>query len=149
MAITLKCYKYSGNPKRINKDGLLTGEKTKTCTVKEIMNIMNPVFYLEYLVASAVHSWESRGQRGDLAPSGRSPLAPSRSSPASPSFSRCCSTCLARSISHLRLALIGASAVKNSPTTAGDIGLIPGLGRSHMLQSNKARAPQLTNEPAL
>lgn len=48
MSITLKCYKYSGNPKRINKDGLLTGEKTKTCTVKEILNIMNPVFYLEY-----------------------------------------------------------------------------------------------------
>ena len=31
----------------------------------------------------------------------------------------------------------------------GDTGSIPGLGRSHMLQSNKARAPQLTNEPAL
>ena len=35
--------------------------------------------------------------------------------------------------------------VKNPPASAGDTGLIPGLGRSHMLWSNKARAPQLLN----
>ena len=33
--------------------------------------------------------------------------------------------------------------VKNLPANAGDKGSIPGPGRSHMLQSNKARAPQL------
>ena len=35
--------------------------------------------------------------------------------------------------------------VKNLPANAGDMGSIPGLGRSHMLQSNEARAPQLTS----
>ena len=30
----------------------------------------------------------------------------------------------------------GGSMVKNLPANAGDVGLIPGLGRSHMLQSN-------------
>ena len=30
----------------------------------------------------------------------------------------------------------GGSVVKNLPADAGDTGLIPGLGRSHMLQSN-------------
>ena len=30
----------------------------------------------------------------------------------------------------------GGTAVKNPPTNAGDTGLSPGLGRSHMLQSN-------------
>ena len=30
----------------------------------------------------------------------------------------------------------GGSVVKNPPTTAGDTGSIPGLGRSHMPQSN-------------
>ena len=33
--------------------------------------------------------------------------------------------------------------VKNLPASAGDMGLIPGLGRPHMPRSNKARAPQL------
>ena len=33
--------------------------------------------------------------------------------------------------------------VKNPPANAGDMGSIPGLGRSHMPQSNEARAPQL------
>ena len=33
--------------------------------------------------------------------------------------------------------------VKNPPANAGDTGLSTGLGRSHVPQSNKARAPQL------
>jgi len=33
--------------------------------------------------------------------------------------------------------------VKNPPSSAGDMDLIPGSGRFHMLQSNKAHAPQL------
>ena len=33
--------------------------------------------------------------------------------------------------------------VKNPPANAGDRGSIPGLGRSHMPQSNYAHAPQL------
>ena len=33
--------------------------------------------------------------------------------------------------------------VKTLPANAGDVGLIPHLGRSHTLQSSKARAPQL------
>ena len=33
--------------------------------------------------------------------------------------------------------------VKNPPADAGDTGSIPGLGRSHMPRSKKARAPQL------
>ena len=33
--------------------------------------------------------------------------------------------------------------VENLPAKAGDMGLSPGLGRSHMLQSNWAREPQL------
>ena len=33
--------------------------------------------------------------------------------------------------------------VKNPPANAGDMGSIPGLGRSHMPRSNKARVPQL------
>ena len=37
----------------------------------------------------------------------------------------------------------GGSVVKNPPANAGDMGLSPGLGRSHMLQSNEARVPQL------
>ena len=31
---------------------------------------------------------------------------------------------------------LGDSVVKNPPANAGDMGLIPDLGRSHMLQSN-------------
>ena len=30
----------------------------------------------------------------------------------------------------------GGAVVKNPPANAGDMGLIPGLGRSHMLRSN-------------
>ena len=37
----------------------------------------------------------------------------------------------------------GGAVVKNPPANVGDAGLSPGLGRSHMPQSNKARAPQL------
>ena len=33
--------------------------------------------------------------------------------------------------------------VKNLPANAGDTGLMPGLGRWHLPQSNSARAPQL------
>ena len=36
----------------------------------------------------------------------------------------------------------GGSVVKDLADTAGDMGSIPGLGRSHMPQSNEARAPQ-------
>ena len=31
---------------------------------------------------------------------------------------------------------LGGSVVKNLPANAGDMGLTPGLGRPHMLQSN-------------
>ena len=37
----------------------------------------------------------------------------------------------------------GGAVVKNPPANAGDTGLSPGLGRSHMPWSNWARAPQL------
>ena len=37
----------------------------------------------------------------------------------------------------------GGSVVKNSPTNAGNMGLIPGPGGSHMPRSNKAHVPQL------
>ena len=37
----------------------------------------------------------------------------------------------------------GGAGVKNPPANAGDTGSSPGLGRSHMRQSNKARVPQL------
>ena len=33
--------------------------------------------------------------------------------------------------------------VRNPPAHTGDMGLIPDLGRSHMLQSNEAHVPQL------
>ena len=33
--------------------------------------------------------------------------------------------------------------VKNPPANAGDMGSSPGLGRSHMPQSNQAHVPQL------
>ena len=43
--------------------------------------------------------------------------------------------------------------VKNLPASVGDTGLIPGLGRSHLLGSSWMRAPQLlspcTLEPVL
>jgi len=38
--------------------------------------------------------------------------------------------------------------VTNLPANAGDMGLIPGLGRSHMFQSNKAHVLQLLSPPA-
>ena len=41
----------------------------------------------------------------------------------------------------------GGPVVRNLPASAGDMALIPGLGRSHMLQGNKACAPQLENSP--
>ena len=37
----------------------------------------------------------------------------------------------------------GGEVDKNMPANAGDTGLIPGPGRSHMPRSNYARAPQL------
>ena len=37
----------------------------------------------------------------------------------------------------------GGAVVKTPPANAGDTGSSPGLGRSHMPRSNKARAPQL------
>ena len=37
----------------------------------------------------------------------------------------------------------GGTVVKNLPANAGDTGSSPGLGRFHMLWSNKACAPQL------
>ena len=37
----------------------------------------------------------------------------------------------------------GGTVVKNPPANTGDTGLSPGPGRSHMLRSNWARAPQL------
>ena len=42
----------------------------------------------------------------------------------------------------------GGAVVKNPPASAGDTGSSPDPGRSHMLQSSQARAPQLL-EPAL
>ena len=39
----------------------------------------------------------------------------------------------------------GGAVVENLPANAGDRGLSPGLGRSHMLWSNWAREPQLLN----
>ena len=37
----------------------------------------------------------------------------------------------------------GGAVVKNPSASAGDTGSSPGLGRSHMPRSNKARVPQL------
>ena len=42
----------------------------------------------------------------------------------------------------------GGIIVKNLPANAGDMGSIPGPGRSHMPQSNKAREPQLLSSRA-
>ena len=39
----------------------------------------------------------------------------------------------------------GGSVVENPPANAGATGLIPDLGRSHMLRSKLARVPQLLN----
>ena len=40
---------------------------------------------------------------------------------------------------------LGSSVVKNPPANAGDTGLIPDLGRSHVPQGNQACGPQLLN----
>ena len=37
----------------------------------------------------------------------------------------------------------GGAVVKNLPANAGDMGSIPGPGRSHMPQSNEVHAPPL------
>ena len=37
----------------------------------------------------------------------------------------------------------GGAVVENLPANAGDTGSSPGLGRSHMPRSNRAREPQL------
>ena len=37
----------------------------------------------------------------------------------------------------------GGAVVKNPPANAGDMGLSPGPGSSHMPRSNEAREPQL------
>ena len=37
----------------------------------------------------------------------------------------------------------GGTVVKNPPANAGDTVSSPGLGRSHIPRSNKARAPQI------
>ena len=37
----------------------------------------------------------------------------------------------------------GGAVVKNQPANAGDTGLSPSPGRSHMLRSNEVRIPQL------
>ena len=42
----------------------------------------------------------------------------------------------------------GGAVVKNPPANAGDTGLSPGPGRSHVLRSNKVRAPQLLSPRA-
>ena len=46
---------------------------------------------------------------------------------------------------HTNLGLPRWSMVMNLPANAGDMGSIPGLGRSWMLQSNEACVPQLLN----
>ena len=46
---------------------------------------------------------------------------------------------------HINLGLPWWSMVMNLPANAGDVGSIPGLGRSWMLQSNEACVPQLLN----
>ena len=42
----------------------------------------------------------------------------------------------------------GGAVVKNPPANAGDTGLSPGPGRSHMPRSNEARAPQILSPRA-
>ena len=41
------------------------------------------------------------------------------------------------------MVFLGGSVVKNLPVSAGDMGVIPDLGRPHMPWSNEAREPQL------
>ena len=40
----------------------------------------------------------------------------------------------------------GGTVVRSLPDNAGDMGSIPGLGGSHMPQSNQASAPQLLSQ---
>ena len=40
----------------------------------------------------------------------------------------------------------GGAVVENPPANAGDTGLSPGPGKSHMLRNNEARAPQLLSQ---
>ena len=42
-----------------------------------------------------------------------------------------------------RIGFPGGSVVRSLPANAGNMGLVPGPGRSHMPQSNYAREPQL------
>ena len=42
----------------------------------------------------------------------------------------------------------GGTVVENLPANAGDAGLSPGLGRSHVPRSSWAREPQLLSLPA-
>ena len=51
-------------------------------------------------------------------------------------------------ISNVFLGLPGGPVDKNPPANAGDMGLIPSLGRSHVLQSNSAHGPQLLSPHA-
>ena len=44
---------------------------------------------------------------------------------------------------NVELGFPGGAVVKNPPANAGDTGLSPGLGRSHMPRSSWAREPQL------
>ena len=44
--------------------------------------------------------------------------------------------CAGKPLSEMLGGFPGGLEVKNLPASAGDMGLIPGLGRSHMLQSN-------------
>ena len=46
-------------------------------------------------------------------------------------------------VKYLNLGFPGGTVVKNPPANAGDTGSSPGPGRSHMLRSSSARAPQL------
>ena len=51
-------------------------------------------------------------------------------------------------ISNVFLGLPGGPVDKNPPANAGDMGLIPSLGRSHVLQSNLAHGPLLSPHAA-
>ena len=52
-------------------------------------------------------------------------------------------TTLGKNIKKKKEGLPGGAVVKNPPANAGDLGLSPGPGRSHMLRSNQAHVPQL------
>ena len=41
------------------------------------------------------------------------------------------------------ICFLGGSVVKNLPANTGDVGLIPGPGRSHMSRNNETPVPQL------